>query len=492
MRPISVLFTNNSLDLRGGSESYLRDVALALLRRGHRPVAFSLVLGEMAADLRKATIPVLDDLTRLGDPPDVIHGHHHFETLIAALAFPGIPVVNFCHGWIPWEEMPLHHPAVRRYVAVDEVCVDRLVREEGISPSRVELLLNFVDLDRFRPRPPLPARPARALVLSNYATSDGYARVIAAACHAAGITLDIVGGAHGNASDSPAVVLPAYDLVFAKGRTALEALAVGCATVLADAAGAGPLVTPGNYEVLRRRNFGLRELKHGHDVAWYREQISQYCVRAAAEVSERVREEAAVEPAIDRLLAIYSAAMAAPPGPGDASRAAAIHACRIAQPLKQAYDLAVRLQTLEADLELARAELDAQSREGAQQATAAHTLQTRVEALEVLLSESSLVEQQMQARERELASAREEAHTLQTRVEALEVQLSESSLVEQRMHARERELASAREELHALESQVAAFRALPTLRLRDAVLSTPVVGSVLQAGARRFAKLLDH
>ena len=49
--------------------------------------------------------------------------------------------MNFCHGWIPWEEMPLHHPAVRRYVAVDEVCVDRLVREEGISQDLVELLL---------------------------------------------------------------------------------------------------------------------------------------------------------------------------------------------------------------------------------------------------------------------------------------------------------------------------------------------------------------
>ena len=227
MRPISVLFTNNSLGLRGGSESYLRDVALALLRRGHRPVAFSLVHGETAADLRRATIPVVDDLTRLGDVPDVIHGHHHFETLIAALAFPGVPVVNFCHGWIPWEEMPLHHPAVRRYVAVDEVCVDRLVREEGISPDLVELLLNFVDLDRFRPRPPLPARPARALVLSNYATSAGYTRVIAAACHAAGVTLDVVGASNGNPTDCPAQLLAGYDLVFAKGRTALEALAAG-------------------------------------------------------------------------------------------------------------------------------------------------------------------------------------------------------------------------------------------------------------------------
>jgi len=435
MRPISVLLTNNSLDQRAGSETYIRDVALALLRRGHRPVAFSLVLGTVAAELRRATIPVIDDLTRLGEAPDVIHGHHHFETLIAALAFPGTPVVNFCHGWVPWEEMPLHHPAVRRYVAVDEVCVDRLVREEGISPERVELLLNFVDFDRFRPRPPLPARPARALVLSNSATNYGYARAIAAACRANGMALDVVGAASGNASDQPECLLPAYDVVFAKGRTALEALGVGCAVVLADAAGAGPLATPANYDVLRARNFGVRELGHAHDAAWYGDQIAQYSAVAAADVAARVRAEAAMEPAIDRLMAVYAAAMAAPPGVGEASRAAAVHCSRIARPLKQAYDVAIRLQTLGGDLALARAEINAQS-------------------------------------------------------QALQAGLPESSRVDREMRARERDLAAARELVRALETQVAAFQALPTLQLRDALLRAPVVGPVLQVSARLLAGLL--
>ena len=454
MRPISVLVTNNALALRGGSETYVRDVALALLRRGHRPTAFSLVLGDAAADLRRSTIPVLDDVTRLGAAPDVIHGHHHLETLIAALAFPGTPVVNFCHGWVPWEEMPLHHPAVRRYVAVDEVCVDRLVREEGIPPDRVELLLNFVDLDRFRPRAPLPARPARALVLSNAATNDGYARAIAAACHAAGITLDVVGGAAGRVSDAPENLLPAYDIVFAKGRTALEALAVGCATVLADGAGAGPLVTPGNYPVLRTRNFGIRELRHAHDAAWYAEQLARYSVADAADVSARVRTEADMEPAIDRLLAIYSAAMAAPPAPGDASRGAAMHCSRIARPLKEAHVLADRLHAATRDLEAVRADLDAQVRASVEHAAAVAVLQSRVSELQVRQAESTRLEQQLRTRDRELASVRAA--------------------------------------VRALESEVAAYRSLSTIRLRDAMLSTPVVGSVLQAGARGLAKLLRH
>jgi hypothetical protein len=46
--------------------------------------------------------------------------------------------------------------------------------------------------------------------------------------------------------------------------------------------------------------------------------------------------------------------------------------------------------------------------------------------------------------------------------------------------------------VRALEHRIAAFQSLPTLRLRDAVLKTPVVGPALQAGARRLARLISH
>lgn len=436
MRPISVLFTNNALASRAGTETYVRDAALALLRRGHRVMAFSLVLGEMADELRRATVPVVDDLARVGAPPDVIHGHHHVETLIAALAFPGVPVVNFCHGWVPWEEMPLLHPAVRRYVAVDEVCVDRLIRDEGIAPAQVDLLLNFVDLNRFRPRPPLPLRPARALVLSNAATPGNYASAIASACRAAGLTTDIVGLSAGNATTAPETLMRSYDLVFAKGRTALEALAVGCAVVLADSAGAGPLVTTDDYAALRARNFGIRELTRPHDMEWYSTQLARYDPAAAAAVSARVRAEAGLEPAIDRLLEIYAAAMASAPGPGDASLAAARHCSRIARRLKQVDGEAYHAHTLRIELQRVRDDLAARTADA----------QDGAARLGSVLAEAARLE---------------------------------------------RELAAARAALTELERQLAAYRALPTLRLRDSIVKAPVLGPVLQAGARRVARLLS-
>ena len=58
MRALRVLLTNNALAYHAGSETYLRDVALSLLRRGHRPVAFSLIHGTVADELRILIPPI--------------------------------------------------------------------------------------------------------------------------------------------------------------------------------------------------------------------------------------------------------------------------------------------------------------------------------------------------------------------------------------------------------------------------------------------------
>src|SRR5262245_6302081 len=211
--PLSVLFTNNTLSARAGSEVWVLDIARSLVARRHQPIAFSLVLGAVADQLRAATVPVVADLADVATPPDVIHGHHHLETLIAALHFPTVPIVHFCHGWLPWEERPLKHPSIVRYVAVDETCMQRLTQEEGIPADCIELVPNFVDLDRFQPRGPLPHQPRRALVFSNYASEGGYVAVIREALRHAGVELTVVGSASGRVLDQPEHALRDYDLV---------------------------------------------------------------------------------------------------------------------------------------------------------------------------------------------------------------------------------------------------------------------------------------
>ncbi|HVF60766.1 MAG TPA: glycosyltransferase [Thermoanaerobaculia bacterium] len=327
---LRVLITNNALANRAGSELYVRDIALELLARGHTPIAYSRSLGEVAEELRGATVPVIDDLDHLAAAPHVIHGQHHLETMTAALRFPGVPAIALCHGWLPAEEAPPRFPTIRRYVAVDEPTRDRLVLECGIPPERVRLHPSFVDLDRFRRRPPLPARPRRALVFSNLATEEGYVAALRTACSAAGISLDVLGLAAGTACARPEEALGEYDVVFAKGRAALEAGAVGAAVVLCDRSGLGPMVTARDLERLRALNFGVRLLREPVTPELAARELARYDPEDAAAVTELLRAEAGLAPAVDRLLALYAEVIAehraaGPPDPEAQAQAAAAY-----------------------------------------------------------------------------------------------------------------------------------------------------------------------
>jgi hypothetical protein len=307
---VRILLTNNTLERRAGTELYVRDVATALLARGHSPIAYSTRLGAVAEDLRSATVPVVSSLDRLGEPPDLIHGQHHLETMTALLRYPGVPAVFFCHGWAPWEETPPRFPRIFHYVAVDDTCRDRLVAESGIAPEEVEVILNFVDLERFRPRGPLPPRPLRALVFSNTANEATHLPPIREACARLGIHLEVAGASAGRPVARPESLLPAFDLVFAKARSALEALAVGAAVVAADASGLGSLVTMRNVAELRRLNFGVRALSRPLDAEAIASEIEGYEPGDAQRVSSWVRAEVGRDRAVDRIVALYGEVLA--------------------------------------------------------------------------------------------------------------------------------------------------------------------------------------
>jgi len=322
MPALAVLLTNFELDIRGGSQLYLRDVALGLQRRGHRPIVFSPRLGGVAGELSAATIPVTDDLRTLAVAPDIIHGHHNHELFTALLRFPGVPAVRVCHGWL--DERPQPFPRVRRYIAVDETTRDRCLYEWGIPEDRLEVLLNFVDLARFTPRADLPAAPARALVFSHNARDHLWA--VKRACEPRGIRVDAVGHSLGNATTAPESLLRDYDLVFAKGRAAIEALATGCAVILCDSAGVGPMVSSADFERLRRLNFGIRALRRPIAPASLETELDRYDPADAALVSRQLRAVAGSETALDALIACYEQVLeehrGAPPDPDAELRAA--------------------------------------------------------------------------------------------------------------------------------------------------------------------------
>ncbi len=299
-----VLLTNTTLAHRTGSELYVVELALALRARGHEPAVYSTVLGEPARELAAAGIATVDDLALLTRPPDLIHGQHHAGTLTALLYFSGVPGLFVCHGAQPWDETPLLFPRLLRYVAVDQPTRERLAAA-GVPDERVETILNFVDLDRFRPRPPLPPAPRRALVFSNNAHEGTHLPVVRAACAAAGIAVDVAGIASGRVEQRPELLLPEYELVFAKGRAAIEAMAVGAAVVLCDLDGSGPMVTSAELARLWPLNFGFRTLDQPLSAAALGSQIARYDPTDAARVRDHIRQEAGLADAVARYDDLY-------------------------------------------------------------------------------------------------------------------------------------------------------------------------------------------
>ncbi len=312
MQPLRVLLTCYELGLRSGSQLYTRDVAETLRELGHSPVVFSPRPGVVAEEMRSRGVAVIDDLDRLGSAPDVIHGQHHREAMEAMLRFPQVPALFVCHGWLPWQEAPPRFPSLLRYVAVDSLRRDRLVLEHGIPDDRVTILPNFVDLDRFRPRPdPLPAKPRRALLFSNHGGRHTFLPEVERACARRGIELTAIGRAVDREEAHPERLLPGFDLVFARGRSALEAMATGAAVVLCDIEGCGSLVTPDNFDSLRGLNFGMGTLRPPVDADRLGAEIDRYSPEAAARVQERVRREADRREVVEALVSEYRRVIAA-------------------------------------------------------------------------------------------------------------------------------------------------------------------------------------
>lgn len=288
--PLKILITNADLSDYAGTQVVVRDLALELFRQGHQPIVYSPKLGAVAEEIRKAGIVVTDCLASLDITPDIIHGQH-LAAINAWLQFPSVPAIHVSHGSKGAAEDPLCFPRVLRYVAVDQPCKERIESVAGIPSERIRVIYNAVDLKRFQPRSPLPAKPLRALVFSNNADNTTHLPAIRKACKQAGLQVDAIGCRSGNSLPNPEKVLPGYEIVFAKARCALEAMAAGNAVVLCDHMGLGEMVSSENVDALRPMNFGAGVLLRPLKPELIRAEIDKYDAAAAARVTQRIRSQ---------------------------------------------------------------------------------------------------------------------------------------------------------------------------------------------------------
>lgn len=259
-------------------------------------------LGDMADRMRQRGHLVVDRIAEIVDKPDIIHGQHLTPCLTAMARFPDVPAVFSCHSSFFEVEAPMPHPQICHWIAVDEACRAKCL-SRGIPEDKLDLIYNAVDLERFRPRPSLPPKPKRGLLLTK---NFEHQRAVREACARADIQLDELGPATNRYSHQIETDLLAYDIVFATARMAIEAAAVGCSVVICDARGFAGMLDTGNMKGWRRANLGVGLLNKPVTIENLAAAISSYNAEDATAVTAYFRETADSAHFVDEHLRIYN------------------------------------------------------------------------------------------------------------------------------------------------------------------------------------------
>lgn len=302
---MNILITNIWLHSHAGTEVYVRDLSCALHNKGFHVEVYSPLLGPVADEIKEAGIHCVDDPQELIATPDIIHAHHFIPTMEAIERFPEAPVIYFLHDRTHLIDSPPKYVRIVKYIAVDHNCLDRLIIDNGIEKEKTDVLFNWVDTERFKLRKGFSNKPIKALVFSNYASNNNYFKVIQEACAKKGIELDGIGNGFGNSINNPEQVLPKYDIVFAKAKAAMEAMASGAAVILCDFRGLGEMVSLDNFDYFRKFNFGMKTLTRSIDVNLIIDEIEKYNPEEIKKTALKIRNEASFDGFIKKIILLY-------------------------------------------------------------------------------------------------------------------------------------------------------------------------------------------
>ncbi|MEM7013297.1 MAG: glycosyltransferase [Verrucomicrobiota bacterium] len=302
---MNILFTNFRMADRTGSEVYLADLSRLFVDHGHQVGIFASKVGRLAEELVDHGVCTYEHPDDLPFKPDVIHGQYNLETMIALMTFPSAPAVYHCHSHLQRREHPPIHPRLRRYLALTTKIGDWLTGELGLIDGAVAVTPSFVDFERFGEPRRVPEKPVRALVYDKGTAAGKHLDTLSNSCICAGIELDVLADLVGKTSTRPEKLLPNYDLVFATGRAALEALATGCGVITANGGRFGELVTTNNLATMRESNFSVSENDGEQSVELLLGILRSWDWRSLAPVASRLRKELAPETVLEAHLQIY-------------------------------------------------------------------------------------------------------------------------------------------------------------------------------------------
>ncbi|MFL5843784.1 MAG: hypothetical protein ACJ762_03755 [Solirubrobacteraceae bacterium] len=233
----------------GGTEVHLMTLGEQLQRLGHEVVLYAPQLGPFAEHARRRGLDITDALEALPADCDVVFSQDSIAVYPLVERYPeAFSVFRICGDLYDFQLPPQVSGIVDLVVALSDRS-ERLARACAVQPPVVRLTIP-VDADRLVSLGPLRDRPRRAVLLGNYTTHDA---LIRAAWEPLGIDILRVGGEL-QSYDVAAAVAEA-DIVVAKNRAALDAMACERAVYILDMFGGDGWVTPEVYPALEADHF---------------------------------------------------------------------------------------------------------------------------------------------------------------------------------------------------------------------------------------------
>lgn len=240
---------NRHLLAPGGTEVHLVTVAEHLLRLGHEVRLYAPELGPFADHARRRGLDVHGSLRELPADCDVVFAQDGIVVLGLAERYPqALTVFRVCGDVFDFQ-LPPQLDGVVDLVVVLSDRYKRLARACAVAVPTLRLRVP-IDIDRLVPLGALSDRPRRAVLLGNYGERAELVREI---WGRHGLEVTRVGG-DVQTYDVAAAVADA-DIVVAKSRAALDAMACGRAVYVYDVFGGDGWVTAETYPALEADNF---------------------------------------------------------------------------------------------------------------------------------------------------------------------------------------------------------------------------------------------
>lgn len=265
---MKILFATNHFWHYTGSELNLIGMARAMAERGHEVACVAQVVSPlMRSGLQSIGLRLLEAQGEAVAKfaPDVAFCQHHSSAALVRSRLPAVPMVLAHLGVEPeLEQAPLLDCGVGLHLAISEEVRGQLL-SQGIPDGSIRIFRNAIDTSLLQGGSDAAGR--QDVLLFSYKLRPEGTSLLASVVQEFGMNLDAAAlTTHGVALPADiAARLGRARLVFASGRSALEAAMSGAAVIILGPKGLDGPLTAHTWRDLALCNFSGR--RHGHALA---------------------------------------------------------------------------------------------------------------------------------------------------------------------------------------------------------------------------------